>query len=285
MTRFPSIIAAPALLAGAVFLLHAPVGAEPPEKEKAAEKPAESEPAGDKKDAAAVDPTKAIEPLGGTRYRLGALTFDKATGVISVPAVVNMNKGLLEYVLVHESGKVHESLLSTVVKPMEFNVALLLLRWKPSEAFFDYAEPERGGVPVKGAKHPAASEMTLHIRWKDAAGAEQTVRLEQWLHNADKRAKITEGPFIYTGSRVMPDGTFLAQETGSLIALYVDPASVVNNPRDGNENDDVWFPDPDVPAKGTQVTLELHPTAPASGKPAGKAASPPAAKPGKKRRP
>jgi hypothetical protein len=167
---------------------------------------------------------------------------------------------------------------------MEFNVALLLLRWKPSEAFFDYTEPERGGVPVKGAKHPASSEMTLHIRWKDAAGAEQTVRLEQWLHNADKRAKIVEGPFIYTGSRVMPDGTFLAQETGSLIALYVDPASVVNNPRDGNENDDVWFPDPGVPTKGTPVTLELHPVAPASEKPAGKAEAPPAAKPGKKRR-
>ena len=277
MTRFLSTIAAPALLVGAVFLLQGPVGAQQAADE---EKPAEA--GEEKKEAAPVDPTKAIEPLGGTRYRLGALTFDKATGVISVPAVVNMNKGLLEYVLVHESGKVHESLLSTAVKPMEFNVALLLLRWKPSETFFDYAEPERGGVPIKGAKHPVPSQMTLHVRWKDASGAEQTVRLEQWLHNADKRAKITEGPFIYTGSRVMPDGTFLAQETGSLIALYVDPASVVNNPRDGNENDDVWFPDPGVPTKGTPVTLELHPVAEPK---AGKAEAPPAVKPKAKRRP
>ena len=78
------------------------------------------------------DPTKAIEPLGGTRYRLGLMEFDKASRIITLPATVNMTKGLLEYVLVHESGKVHESLFSTKVKPAEFNVALLLLNWNSS---------------------------------------------------------------------------------------------------------------------------------------------------------
>jgi hypothetical protein len=59
----------------------------------------------------------------------------------------------------------------------------------------------------------------------------------------------------------MPDGSFLAQDTGSIVALMVDPASIVNNPREGNEFDDIWVPDPAVPAKGTAVTIELRPVA------------------------
>jgi hypothetical protein len=207
------------------------------------------------------DPTKAIQPLGGNRYRLGLMEFDKETRTLSLPATVNMTKGLLEYVLVHESGKVHEALLSTKVKPAEFNVALLLLHWKPSTTFFDYSEPERGGVPVPGASHLAASQLTLHLRWKDGKGQEQTARIEDWIHNLDRKAKLEKTPFIYTGSRIMPDGSFLATETGSLIALMVDPAAVINNPREGNELDDIWIPDPLLPAKGTEVTMELRPVA------------------------
>lgn len=230
-----------------------------------AEKKEEGKPAAETEKKAAAepgaDPTKAIESLGGSRYRMGLIEFDKATRVVSIPALVNMNKGLVEYLLVHESGKVHESLFSTKVRPMEFNVAMLLLDWKPSATFFDYTEPERGGVPVKGATHRVENSMTIHVRWKDEKGKEQTVRIEEWLHNLDKKSHISEGPFIYTGSRVMPDGSFLAQDTGSMVALMVDPASIVNNPREGNELDDIWVPDPAVPAKGTAVTIELRPVA------------------------
>ncbi|MFN5961518.1 MAG: YdjY domain-containing protein [Verrucomicrobiota bacterium] len=231
------------------------------------------------------DPTKAIEPLGGTRYRLGLMEFDKASRIITLPATVNMTKGLLEYVLVHESGKVHESLFSTKVKPAEFNVALLLLNWKPSTTFFDYTEPERGGVPVPGATHLPSSHLTIHLRWKDPQGKEQTTRIEDWIHNLDKKAKIEAAPFIYTGSRIMPDGSFLATETGSLIALMVDPASVINNPREGNELDDIWIPDSQLPAKGTEVRIELRPVdAPEEAKSQEPNPSSPPRKPGKSSR-
>ena len=88
----------------------------------------------------------------------------------------------------------------------------------------------------------------------------------------EKKAKLTEQPFIYTGSAILPDGQFLAEQTGSMIALYVDPGSILNNPREGNELDDVWIADPAVPEKGTPVTLIFKPAAdeakPAAEKPA-----------------
>jgi hypothetical protein len=227
--------------------------------------------------AAPADPARTIEKISGTRFKLGAMEFDQATREIFVPAKVNMREGLLEYILVHESGKTHESLFSTAVKPTEFNVVMLLLNWKQSNAFFDFTEPERGGVPAPNAVNPPESQLEIHLAWKDAAGAAKSARIEDWLHQVEKKSKITQEPFIYTGSRIMPDGQFLAEQTGSIVALYVDPASIVNNPREGNELDDVWIPDPAVPDKGAEVTIVFKPAA-APAKPKAKSG---AAKPSK----
>jgi len=226
--------------------------------------------------ASLADSTKAIQKIEGTRYKLGALEFDQKSREVSIPAKVNLREGLLEYVLVHESGKVHESLLSTAVKPFELNVVLLLLNWKKSEAFFDFSRPERGGVLVKGAVNPAASHVEVHVAWKDKDGHDQTCRIENWLHQVEKKAKITEEPFIYTGSQILPDGAFLAEQTGSILALYQDPGSLVNNPREGNDLDDVWINDPAVPEKGTPVTVIFKPGAAPAEKKAGREKEPPA---------
>ncbi len=206
-----------------------------------------------------VDPAKAIQRIEGDRFKLGAIEFNQKTREIKFPGKVNMKEGPLEYVLVHESGKVHESLLSTAVRPTELNIVLLLLNWKKSEAFFDFSQPERGGVPVKDARNPPASQIEMHVTWKDGSGKEQTCRVENWMHQLEKRAKVSEGPFIYTGSIVMPEGNFLAEDTGSIMALYVDPGSMINNPRGGNDLDDVWIPDPGAPDKDTPVTILLKP--------------------------
>ena len=235
-----------------------------------------------KSDAPPADPTKAIQKIDGTRFRLGAMEFDQKTREISIPCTVNMREGLLEYILVHESGKVHESLFSTAVKPMELNVVMLLLNWKKSEAFFDFSQPERGGVPVKNAKNPPVSHVEIHVAWKDKDGKDQTCRVENWLHQIEKKAKISQEPFIYTGSVILPDGQFLSEQTGSMVGLYVDPGSIINNPRDGNELDDVWIADEAVPAKATPVTLIIKPVA-AAAEPAAPAEKAAPAKPVKKK--
>jgi hypothetical protein len=101
----------------------------------------------------------------------------------------------------------------------------------------------------------------VHVEWKDPEGKLQSFRVENWLHNIQKRAKITTEPFIYTSSPILPDGSFLAEQTGSILGLYVDPGCLVNNPRDGNDDDEIWVNDPAVPAKGTPVTLIFKQTA------------------------
>ena len=221
-----------------------------------------------------IDPKKAIQKIEGDRYQLGTIEFNQKTREIRIPGKVNMTDGPLEYVLVHESGKVHESLLSTAARPVELNIVLLLLNWQKSQAFFDFSEPERGGVLVKNSKNPAPSHIEVHVAWKDKDGHDQTCHIENWLHQIEKKAKLTVEPFIYTGSILMPDGRWLAEETGSILALCQDPGSMINNPRDGNDLDDVWAADPDMPPKETPVTIILRPSAeskPASAPPKPKA--------------
>jgi hypothetical protein len=235
---------------GALVVCITPCRAGDPSETKPPASPASGPPA---------DPTKAIQTVDGTRFKLGILEFDRKTREIFIPAKVNMREGLLEYVLVHESGKVHESLFSTAVKPFELNVVMLLLNWEKSGAFFDFSKPERGGVLVKGAVNPPSSHVEVRVAWKDRTGKEQSVRVEDWLHQVEKKARLTIEPFIYTGSQVLADGKFLAEESGSILALYQDPGSLVNNPREGNDLDDVWINDPAVPETGTPVTIIFKP--------------------------
>jgi hypothetical protein len=47
------------------------------------------------------------------------------------------------------------------------------------------------------------------------------------------------GSWNYNGSRVV-DGIYMAQQQGSIVAMVDDVDAMVNNPRKGHENDQVW---------------------------------------------
>lgn len=256
----------PALLAATLTTLaSADPAVSPPSGKKVdggePKKTAPSPPAGGTEAAKTPLPAPAIKSLGGTRHELNGIQFDRKTRVISLPAKVNMTEGLLEYALVHDSGKVHESLLSTSISPYDLNVVLLLVNYQPSAAFFDLRDKKAGAVLVKSPKIEPQAKLSVTLEWKDPAGQAKSASLESLLLNIDQKGPAKEGPFIYTGSMLMDDGTFMAKETGSILALYADAASLINNPREGNENDDAWICDPKkVPAKDTDVTLILNPS-------------------------
>ena len=95
--------------------------------------------AGDKPSAELKDRVKQISP--GV-YRVGDITVDAKLGVAVFPAEVNQLVGLIEYALVTEIGKVHESFLSTKARPSDIHAAMLLL----------------------GAKSPGA--VSIEVGWK-----------------------------------------------------------------------------------------------------------------------
>ena len=198
-----------------------------------------------------------IVRLSDTRSRLGVIEFDSATREIVLPAEVNMVKGLLEYALVGEKGKLHESLLSTKARAFDLNVVLLLLNYAPDEAWF---VPPAKPKPLAEAKPSAQVEVSL--RWKSPeGGTEKSARLDEWITDLRTKKPASPTPWVYTGSHLNEEGRFAAEVDGSLIALYHDARALMNSPREGADNDEQWTPAKEVPPRGTPVTVVIKPKA------------------------
>lgn len=161
-------------------------------------------------------------------FELGKVRFDKNKGEITFPGAVNMDRGPIEYALVHSTGKVHESLLRTDVEPYQIHVARLLAGTNGMAAKSVPSTEEE----LKGDR------VIIQARWKSNA-EETSLRIEDLIFNSESNSVMSRGPWIYTGSRFL-DGTFLAQRDGSLVAIMSDPDALINNPRPGRENDKIW---------------------------------------------
>ncbi len=179
---------------------------------------------------------------------LGKVVLDRARRAVAFPAVVNQRSGLVEYVLVTEQGKTHESVLRTEAAPRDIHVALLLLNARPasSPVFPDDPAAPLPGVPVR-----------IEASWVED-GREVRRPLEDLVITTNRGDRLVRGPWAYTGSYVSR-GTFVAQEEGSIVALQVDPSALINNPRPGRENDELHHVNPQaLPAGDQAVTVTIR---------------------------
>ena len=194
-------------------------------------------------------PTLPIEKVSPGVFRLGEIRIQKESRSISFPAHVNMDKGLLEYLLVRSSGKVHESLLRTDVDPYHLQIALLLLGFEGTDRpLSEQGSSERPkGDPV---------EILVELRQKERSLSFKT---EDWIARKTEKGFIGAGviDWVYTGSAVV-QGQFLAHSTGSIVAIYHDPSALVDNASQGGESDEIWFvKEGSVPPVGTPVIVTL----------------------------
>lgn len=157
--------------------------------------------------------------------RIGIVELDLRTHTVSIPATVNMVEGAVEYFLVQQTGKRHESIFATLAKAEDIHVACLLAGWNATEK----AVPidirvlwETNGPP---RSHDASELVAIAIGQPDARDGRH----------------ITNGPWLYTGSRIDAAG-FVATREGSIIALISDPGALVGNPRPGRLNDALHAP-------------------------------------------
>lgn len=188
-----------------------------------------------------------VRSIGSNRFQIGAVTFDKVSKAIEFDAVVNMTSGTLEYLLVHSSGKVHESLLKTEAEPYHIHLAALLcgLAQPPDKASTNLA-----GVKIK-MRSP-----------KDASWINPTAEGYTWIYHNPSRTNLSSGAWSYSGSRIL-EGVFAAQRDGSIISLISDPDALISNPRPDRDVDDSWTPHPsNCPPVRTPITLIIEPLRP-----------------------
>lgn len=185
--------------------------------------------------------------------------LDKKNLRISFHATVNQVQGLVEYLLVNEKGKAYESLFTTKVLPHDIHLALLLIGLK-EEARANPNEPAPPSAIDSSYLHSApklkGAPVQLSVAWNQD-GKRKEVPVENWILNLQTNHPMTHGPWTYNGSLV-EDGVFLADQELSIVAVITDPTALVNNPREGYDNDQIWqVRDKAVPPMDTPVEISI----------------------------
>ena len=177
---------------------------------------------------------KAID-LGGGCYDFGGVLIDRKKTTISFDAKCNQTSGLVEYALVHESGKIHESLFQTHIPPRWVHACLLLLKAKPYLDFFDAnitLETTKEVIETQGCK------VDILVFW-DHSGESKTLDIASMVYNQIYARTLDARPFIFTGSRTF-HGAYMAERDGSIIAIYHDINAVINSVDIESASDDSW---------------------------------------------
>jgi hypothetical protein len=195
---------------------------------------------------ASVDGQPPLTQVGPGMFELGRVKFDKNAKTVSFPAVINQTSGVIEYFLVTTEGKTHESFLRTDVRPHQIHLALLLLGATGTTNSF----PENPAMPLPG------DAVSIEIAWK-RKGKRTTRRAEELVFDTKTQSAMSRGSWVFNGSMVI-DGTFVAEEQGSIISIIEDPYALVNNPRPGRERDEIWeVLSKQVPPQETEVEVKM----------------------------
>ncbi len=204
-------------------------------------------------------PAPVVREVSPGIFDYNGIRLDKKKHQITFPASVNQRVGLIEYLLVNDKGKTHESLFATKIIPHDIHVAMLLIGLPqganpnqnatvpPSAIDSGYlqAEPKLEGPPV-----------LVSVTWNQD-GKEKKIAAEDWILNLQTNHKMSRGSWTYNGSLV-ENGAFLADGELSIIAVITDPTALVNNPRKGYDNDEIWqVRDDVVPPLDTPVAITL----------------------------
>ena len=180
-------------------------------------------------------------------FHFGAIEINKVKREISLPAVCNQTSGLIEYAMVHQKGKVHESLFRTSVSPRLIHATFLLLNEKPNSQFFHLFDQN----PNLVKDFPA---ITVTAEWDDN-GSKKKEEISSMVLNQNNGAQLTNNVFVFTGSQVI-GGQYLAEMDGSILAIYHDSRATINCSDPNSVSDDVWIANAkNMPTKDLAVVI------------------------------
>ena len=211
-----------------------------------------------------------VKEIGPNEFEVGGIRFNGQTREIRVPTVVNIKQAPIEYMLVHETGKVHESVLRTAIKPSDLQVAMLLCHYEPGTVGLAHPEAPKDLTPIKPLelKNPGANRVVVQVEWKEK-GETKKAPLSDWMQDINTRKPPPDlQTWIFSGSYVDEDG-FAGDREGSFFASYLDRSAMFNSPAKGNWDDAAWISNPAlIPDEGTAVTLIITPSPAEANRPA-----------------
>jgi hypothetical protein len=167
--------------------------------------------------------------------------------------------------LTTDTGKTHETVLTTTISPTAIQVAMLLVNYQPATEGLLAKVPQEERPKIWKEEPPklkGANRVKIAVEWKVGAETKKSP-LSQWVQNADVRKPPPDlDTWIFNGSYIDERG-FIAQHEGSIIGVWLDRGAIFNSPAEGNWRDDLWISLPaNIPDEGTPVTLIITPETP-----------------------
>lgn len=164
----------------------------------------------------------AMERLGPSLYRIGRMQVDTAKREVTIPGRLN-DVTTLEFVACTRGGaKAYESAITLETDAIAFNAAMLLIGLDKS----------RGRAPAHhfDPKAPEGDPVEMFVEWTMKSGPPGgRAPIEELLFNERTKQTVPPGTWVYTGSTLQKDGSFLAELDGVLVGFVHSPAPVIEH--------------------------------------------------------
>jgi hypothetical protein len=225
--------------------------------------------------AAPAETAPPIRKIDEHRYQVGTVVLDAQARTVRCRGEVNMNEGgPIELLACTERGKVHESVFILDLKPLDLQVALLLLDMQLGRnPACEYSEDDPDRLKEPG------TQATLFVEW-EATGADggperRRERAERFLYNVEEGRPLGDVGWVFLGSQMVA-GRLGAEVGGTLVSTYRDPLAILELAHP-TVNDDIWYETNKelCPPIGTKVELVIEAPARADEQTGGEAAAGP----------
>jgi hypothetical protein len=186
--------------------------------------------------------------------KLPHVEFDTKNKQVRVECEMLAVDAPLEFFCCVKGTNDYEAMIRSQVKPSDLHLAMLAIGLKPGQPL-QYSEATKRWIPPQGPP----LQITMEYE-KDG----KVVSVPGWKWMRDAKTKKTAPAFtwVFTGSRVMPDGKYAADVTGYLISIVNFDLTVIDIPLLASSSNDLleWERNPDItPPAGTKVTMVIEP--------------------------
>ena len=177
-----------------------------------------------------------IQKINDHHYVLSDMTIDTERQTVSIPCTVNMSSGLIEVILCRPEGKVHESMLTTMVTPLEFQTALLLLGLDPVNEIPDDPDYRSEKGPYKNMETPGDS-VRLFLETHNSGIKD----IEIFIYNEKSKSVLDNSTWLFRGAVTMIDDMIVLDPEVSMIATYHDAFALMELNSPTKFNDELYY--------------------------------------------
>lgn len=158
----------------------------------------------------------------------------------------------LEYVCVVTGTADHEALVRTRVRPSDVHAAALMIGLEPGQ-------PLRWSEQGKTFLPPTGAPVRLELSWESADGPKR-MPVERLMTHVESGEPMPARVWVFAGSRLAPDGTYIADLTGQVVSLVNFENALFDVPTRASDRNELleWKTNTVIaPPAGAAVTLHL----------------------------